>query len=53
MPLDGVNDLSPPRPKLILQVEGAREGEFARGVAAAEAVLYRDGDIDRSRNGRV
>src|SRR5271155_2596069 len=35
-----------PRPKLNLQVEGAREGELARGVAAAEAVLYRDGDID-------
>jgi hypothetical protein len=46
MPLDGVNDLRPPRPKLILQVEGAREGELARGVAAAEAVLYRGGDID-------
>jgi hypothetical protein len=46
MPLDGVNDIRPPRPKLILQVEGAREGELARGVAAAEAVLYRDGDID-------
>ena len=46
MPLDGVNDLRPPRPKLILQVEGAREGELARGVAAAETVLYRDGDID-------
>jgi hypothetical protein len=46
MPLDGVNDPRPPRPKLILQVEGAREGELARGVAAAEAALYRDGDID-------
>jgi hypothetical protein len=46
MPLDGVNDPRPPRPKLILQVEGAREGELARGVAAAEAVLYCDGHID-------
>jgi hypothetical protein len=46
MPLDGVNGPRPPRPKLILQVEGAREGELARGVAAAEAVLYCDGHID-------
>jgi hypothetical protein len=46
MPLGGVNDPGLPRPKLILQVEGARERELARGVAAAEAVLYRDGDID-------
>lgn len=41
-----MNDLRPPRPKLTLQVESAREGELARGVAAAEVVLYRDGDID-------
>jgi hypothetical protein len=46
MPLDGVSDPRLPRPKLILHVEGAREVEIARGVAAAEALLYRDGDID-------
>ena len=43
---DGINNPRRPRPKLILQVEGASEEEIARGVAAAEAVLYRDGDID-------
>ena len=46
MPLDGVNDPGLPRPKIQLHVPGAREEELARGVAAAEAVLYRDGDID-------
>ena len=46
MPLDGVNDPGLPRPKLILQVESAREGELVRGVAVVEAVLHRDGDID-------
>jgi hypothetical protein len=46
MPLDGANDPRLPRPKDQLQVPGAREEELARGVAAAEAALYRDGDID-------
>jgi hypothetical protein len=44
--LDGVNDPGLPRPKIQLHVPGAREEELARGVATAEAVLYRDGDID-------
>jgi hypothetical protein len=44
--LDGLNDPKAPRPQLVLLVEEAREEEIARGVAAAEAVLYRDGDID-------
>jgi hypothetical protein len=43
---DGMNAPKAPRPKLVLHVEKAREEEIARGVAAAEAVLYRDGDID-------
>jgi hypothetical protein len=43
---DGMNDLALPGPKPILYVGGAREEEIARGVAAAEALLYRDGDID-------
>lgn len=46
MSLDGTNDPRLRRPKLILHMEGAREEEMARGVAAAEAVLYRDGNID-------
>jgi hypothetical protein len=46
VPLDTVNDPRLRRPKLILHVEGARDEELARGVTAAEAVLYRDGDID-------
>lgn len=46
MPLECANDPRLPRRKLILHMEGAREEELARGVAAAEAVLYRDGDID-------
>ena len=46
MPLDSVNDPGLPGPKIQLHVPGAREGELARGVAAAETVLYRDGDID-------
>ena len=44
--MDGVNDPGLPRPKIQLHVPGAREEELARGVATAEAVLYRDGDID-------
>ena len=44
--LDGVSDPRMPRPKLVLHVEGACEDEIARGIFAAEAVLYRDGDID-------
>ena len=43
---DGTNDPRPPRPQLMMHVEGAREEELSRGAAAAEAVLYRDGDID-------
>ena len=46
MPLDGVNDPRLARPRVKLHVPGAQEEELARGVAAAEAVLYRDGDID-------
>jgi hypothetical protein len=44
--LDDVNGPGLPRPKLLLHVFGAREDELARGLVAAEAVLYRDGDID-------
>lgn len=36
----------PQRPKLMLHVAGAGEIDLARGLAAAEAVLYRDGGID-------
>jgi hypothetical protein len=43
---DGMNDQRSPRPKLVLHVEGASEEELARGVAAALAVLYRDGEVD-------
>jgi hypothetical protein len=43
---DGMNDPRPSRPKVVLHVEGASEDELARGVAAAHAVLFRDGDVD-------
>jgi hypothetical protein len=43
---DGVNGSGSPRQKLILHVAGAREDELTRGLSAADAVLYRDGDIN-------
>ncbi len=46
MPDGMTNPSKPPRPQLMLHVEGAREDELERGVAAVRAVLYRDGDID-------
>ena len=43
---DSTVDPKLPRPKLILHVTGASETELERGLAAAEAALYRDGDVD-------
>jgi hypothetical protein len=44
--LDNISDARMPRSKLALHVEGAREDEIASGISAAEAVLYREGDMD-------
>ena len=43
---DGMSDPRQHRSRLVLHVEGANEDELARGLAAANAVLHRDGDID-------